>query len=392
MFLIRFIQYLFGYIKFCADGGNPEKFLNLAARAGITLWNLRRHGTAICGCVLTRAFPELEKDARKAGVSLRVISRSGLPVKLNKYRGRMGFIVGAAFFFAILWYFSGFIWEINITGNSRVQTREISYELKQLGLYPGVQKGTLDLHYVAQQAVLQLPSLSFMHINLDGGTATVEVGERTLAPEVIPANVPCNVISSETGQIIRLETTQGLAKIKDGDTITKGGLLISGVILEPKSKVTRLVHASGKAIALTKHQLSVTLPYKEKQEQNTGEVKTCRNICFLGLKIPLYFAHPQGMYRRQIYKKPIIICSMALPFREDVTVYTGYRLISVKLTKAQAAAEARAKLAQSEKIELYGDKIKKKSYKEQPNASTFTLTGQYECEEDIAIQQEITIS
>jgi hypothetical protein len=38
MFLIRFMRWLFGWVKLEAEGGFPERLLNLTAMEGIELW------------------------------------------------------------------------------------------------------------------------------------------------------------------------------------------------------------------------------------------------------------------------------------------------------------------------------------------------------------------
>ena len=39
--LLRFLRWMAGYVLFIGMGGYPEKFMNLAARANITLWQVK---------------------------------------------------------------------------------------------------------------------------------------------------------------------------------------------------------------------------------------------------------------------------------------------------------------------------------------------------------------
>lgn len=392
MFLIRFIKYILGYVSFSADGGNPEKLLNLAAHRGAQLWNLRRRGTLLYGCVLLRNFKVLEECASNAGVSISVESRHGFFVTASKHRKRYGFLLGTTLFLSILWYFSGYIWVINIEGNKTVDKREILYTLNELGLSPGVRRGSLDAKQISQQALLKMPELSFMHINIDSDTANVEVGERAYEPEIVPANIPCNIRAAETGIILKIVTSNGTAMVKPGDTISKGGLLVSGVVLEPKTSVTRYLHAGATVVAKTKHQLSAYVPYNTKQEQNTGRVMKKYTLSFLGLRVPLYLHEPRGSFRRLQYKKPLEIFGLELPVCEYVGVYTEYTVMPVKHSPAQAANEAMELLKDKEQTELYGMKITKRDYVRTPGDSGMTVSGSYECEEDIAYQEEIRIS
>ena len=40
MLIVLFFRWLFGYYEFTIEGKFPERFLNLASRNGINLWNM----------------------------------------------------------------------------------------------------------------------------------------------------------------------------------------------------------------------------------------------------------------------------------------------------------------------------------------------------------------
>jgi similar to stage IV sporulation protein len=391
MFLTRLFQLLLGYVSFIVDGGNPEKFLNLTARAGITLWNLKREGTALSGSTLASNYKKLLPEAEKAGVHIRVTKRRGLPVIIHKHSRRFGFIAGVALFFAILWYFSGFIWTVDISGNNVVATNEITYTLSDLGLRPGVRVDEVNLKNVEQRALILLPDLSWMHINLSGGTAQVAVGERTFRPEIVPDNRPCNVKASQTGQIISIQVYQGTTTLKAGETVLKGGLLASGIVQETKTGVTRYVHARANVIARTKHEISVTVPYHTTQKVATGKVEKKYTFDFLGLEIPLFRTVPTGNFIRTVYKNPLQIGGLKLPVAVTTSVFSEYNQAPVVYSKMQAVAEAKEQLAFKENTELSNAKITGKSYQEKANALSLTITGNYNCEEDIAYEEEVSI-
>lgn len=392
MFLTRLFQLLLGFLRFKIDGGNPEKFLNLAARDGITLWNIKRDGTGICANTLISNYKKLLPIAPKAGVRIFVLKRKGLPVRLEKHRRRYGFIAGIVFFFAILWYFSGFVWNVEIAGNSKVETRKIQYTLNDLGLKPGIRAGSIDTKKVEQEALILLPDLSWLHINLDGGTAEVKVGERSQRPEIVPENRPCNVRASQTGQIIKIQVHQGMAAIKVGDTVLKGGLIASGVIQEEKTGITRYVHASANAIAKTKRELSVTVPFKTTEKISTGRVVKKYKFNFIGLEIPFYRSEPAGNFNRTVYKNMFKVGSVQFPVGITTSVFTEYRETPVVLTKKQAESKAKILIAEKEKTELSNAKIIKKNYSENAGSSGITLKGVYDCEEDIAYEEEFSIN
>lgn len=392
MFFVRLIQKVLGYINFKIEGGNLEKFLNLTARAGITLWNLGRDGATLYASALEKNLKILTEQAKKAGASFTVISIKGLPVKFERHKGRIGFIVGAVIFIVILFYFSGFIWSVEITGNSTVSTADIEYTLSELGLSPGVRKNSFNSKSLEQQALMKLPELSWMHINLDGSVAKVEVGERTQEPEIVADDRPCNIKASQTGQILSIQVYEGVTELKVNDTVKKGELLVSGVIEEPKTQITRYVHARAKVIARTEHQLTVTVPYKTIKTEDTGKVVKKYALDIMNAEIPFYRSEPQGNYRRLVYKSPLTIFGVQFPIAWKTTVFCEYVNTPVTLTKPQALQKAKELLAQKEKTELSGVTIKSKQYSQDAGRNVLTLKGDYVCEEDIGVMQEISFA
>jgi similar to stage IV sporulation protein len=389
MFLTRLLQILLGYVIFKVEGGNKEKFLNLSARAGVRLWNLHHDGLAFCASTLASNYKKLLPEAKKAGVCLSIISKKGVPVAFERHHKRLGFLAGFAVFIALIIYFSGYVWTVEISGNKAVSSREIQYALSDLGFSAGVRRDTFNLKNLEQQALMKLPGLSYMHINLDGSVAKVIVGERSQRPEIVPDDRPCNIKASQTGQIINMKVYQGVTTLKKNDVVQKDELLVSGVVEEPKSGITRYLHARAEIIALTKHQLVVKVPYKTTEMQDTGKVVKNYALNILNLQIPFYRSEPQGDYRRMVYKNPLIIGGVELPVSTSVTVFYEYHETPVVLSKQQAAQKAKALMTQKENTELSSVTVKRKTYTQKADSSSFTLTGNYECEEDIALTQEV---
>jgi hypothetical protein len=112
----------------------------------------------------------------------------------------------------------------------------------------------------------------------------IEVREKTLAPEKYDNSVPTNLIADENGLIISIDVLSGNEEIKPGSAVTKGDLLISGVITYADGRES-LVHGDGFVKALVTR--------KEKFNGNDFFVhslvseKTRSKIFFFSLEIPL---------------------------------------------------------------------------------------------------------
>lgn len=360
-------------------------------RAGVTLWDLHHDRGTLCASTLKSNYKRLIPQAKKAGVTLNITEKKGIPAVFERHKGRFGFLAGAAVFIFLIVYFSGYVWTIQISGNKMVSSREIQYTLSDLGFCAGVRRDSFDLKNLEQEAMMKLPGLSYMHINLDGSVAKIIVGERSQRPEVIPDERPCNIKAATTGQIVRIKVYQGKTTLKANDAVQKDELLVSGVVEEPKSGVTRYVHARAEVIARTKHELSVTVPYKTTELQDTGKTVKKYALNLLNLQIPFYHGEPQGNYRRMVYKSPLVICGATMPVCGITTVFYEYHETPVTLSKQQAELLAKTLLTQKENTELSCAAVKGKTYTQKADGNSFTLTGSYDCEEDIAVSQEVKI-
>lgn len=391
MFFLRIIQFLLGSVRFSADGGFPEKFLNLAAREGIMLWNIRRRGTAVEASVLRRRYARLGPLAMRSGVRLAVLAKEGLPYRATRYTRRRGILIGTALFFTLLWFFSSFIWTVEITGGSSSSTGEIEQVLSDLGLRPGTFVLMINKKAIEQQALLRLTDLSGLTINIHGTDAVVEVRERTWPPDVVPAGTPCNVKAGRTGQIVDIQTYAGQALVHDGDAVTEGEVLISG-LMEDKTGGIRSVHASGKAIARTDRELAVTVPFSDRETLPSGKAFDRRTLEIFGFRIPLYWGAPKGHCRQTVSDSRMRLFSLELPLGVETRHCQPLAEKTVTRTAAQAKALALQQLADKEKTELAGAKILTKTPVEKQEASSYTLTAHYTCEENIAFEEIIQIS
>ena len=325
MLFIRLFRLLAGYLRFRAEGGSPERFLNAASRGNLRLWDIRVKDGVLNACAYRRSRAGLKKAAGAAGSRLVIQKECGLPFVFMRYRFRKGIVAGVLLFFAVLWFFSGFIWTVQIEGNSRVSAAAITQALSDAGLRPGVFRLTLNLHEAENKTLASLPDLSWMSINLFGSTAVVRVKERVYPP-LVPDGTPCNIRASQTGQIVLLETYEGMPVIRQGDTVKKGDLIVSGII-EEKTGVLRLVHASAKAVAVTKRELRQRVPFAAQKQVFTGKPITRRVLNLAGLHIPLTIGgDPQGQYLSTVTENWLILFGKKLPFSVRTTASRGRRI------------------------------------------------------------------
>lgn len=181
-------------------------------------------------------------------------------------------MVGILLFISIIYSMSFYVWEVNVEGNETISIEEVKAAMEELGVSPGCLKSRVDVPIVQQSAMLKLPNVSWLSLNIEGSKAVVSLKERVIAPEIVPKGNPCNIKASVDGQIERTETYKGTIAVNDGDGVVRGQLLISGVV-EDGNGNNSFVHAEGKIYAHTKRTLVEEVPLSRVTSADTGKIK-----------------------------------------------------------------------------------------------------------------------
>lgn len=391
MVVLRILRWLFGYVVFRGRGPFPERFLNLAAREELNLWDVRCSKGELKACVSRADYKQLRPIARKAKLRLRVQERHGLHFHTRKYQGRAGLLVGAVLFVGVLTFLSQYVWDVQVHGAVSLTETQVEEVMSELGIHPGVRKKELNAKLTEQKAMVKLPELSWIAINLQGSVVNVEIKEREVPPEFIPQEEPCNMVATQTGQVIRLEVYTGTAAVNMGDAVVKGQLLINSVV-EDETGNGVLKHASGKVYAATHRELTIEVPLSQMITVSTGNVMERRRISVFGIDFPISVAAIPGKgYLCKKRKEPLMIGKARLP----VTIYTETWTEQIQrplvYTEEQAQAEAHRFLEEKEKQELGEARIVHKEENVRIENGTYILMASYDCEENIAQESAILV-
>jgi similar to stage IV sporulation protein len=114
--LLSVIKYFKGYVYVRLSGYAPERFLNLCGSRDILIWNLKSIADGYEFCISVAGFKQLRPILKKTRTHIRIIKKYGMPFELYHYRKRKMFAMGMILFAGLLYYLSGFIWNIEVNG------------------------------------------------------------------------------------------------------------------------------------------------------------------------------------------------------------------------------------------------------------------------------------
>ncbi len=392
MVVLKLLRWIKGYVDFEGTSTFPERFINISTKMNVQMWDVKGGDKCVSGSMNLADYMGIKGIARRSAMRLRVKKRHGLPFAVHKNKKRAGLLIGAVCFVIILKILSMFIWSIEINGAVSLSKTAITEALLENGIGIGTFKSGTDISEVERKTIIKLPDIGWMSINLSGTTAYVEINERVVSPEVVDMTYPCNIKAACDAKIIRLDIVKGIPETVNGDYVTEGQLLVSGVV-EDVFGNSYLQHAQAKVYAETQHKISVRIPSKCIVNVPDNSMQSRKRLSVLGIELPISFAAVDGENAFKQSEKQVVTA-----FGNDmpVWIYTdkwyqykqSERVISEKEMKLTAAK----KIAMMEIFSFNGKKIISKRISESNIDSEGVFDVNYVCEEDIAIEERIGLS
>lgn len=290
MLLLRLWNYLRGYVIIIVEGYFVEKFFNVCIHRQILLWDIKRQtGSIVLMRVSIKGFKLLRPVARKTRCRVRIVKKRGIPFILNKYRRRKTFAVGAVIFVLLIFVMTSFVWSVEVTGNKKLTTEFIKSALSTNGIKPGLLKYKIDTDKAVEGMMLDIRELSWISIVVEGTKVKVQIRERKKLPEMVPKNIPCDIVADKDGIIKQIVVTDGIEAVATGDTVKKGQILISGRIpVKDEKDKFRMVHSMGTVTARTWYEEKCPVKQQITEKARTGNVVNNYSLVLFTRRIDLF--------------------------------------------------------------------------------------------------------
>ena len=280
----NFEKYKKGTITLEIQTFRPERFINLLWKNGINVKNVRRKTiTTLTFEVGLKDYNKIRDIAKRTDTKIKILGRSGVSFLLIKSKKRKTLLIGIGIFVGIIYYLSGFIWNVNIITENNVTPYEIRSQLKDMGIKPGIRKNKVNVYNIEEQIVRKNGAIMWSRVRVEGVKLKVKIAERQEPPEIEKKESPSNIVASKDGEIRRIYSTSGTAVVKEGDIVKKGDVLVKGE--QGREESTYLVHADANVIARTFYEAKKEVPIKTIKTVRTGNVDKDIYLQLFGKKI-----------------------------------------------------------------------------------------------------------
>lgn len=389
------VNYARGWVRLVACGPFPERLLNLCAQRGMTFWAVEwLDGQTLRLTLLRRDMGRLEELARRAGCTVEVEYKAGLPAFLVRFRRRYAFLVGLTLSVLSICLLSNFILTIDVTGNERVPDAVILSQMRRLGMHTGVYGPKLDTKQIALDAQLALEELSWVSVNLYGTRAQIVVRERVEPPAVLEEDGLSDLVAGAGGLVVRVDAVEGQAKVKAGDTVSPGDVLISGTVTMEGPQYSDVpprylyVRAAGGVWARTWRTVSAAIPVTATGKEYTGADKTRWSVTIFDRRINFY---GNGSISWENYDKISKTHSAVLPGGQELPLsLTCETLRRWEPTRVQVDTAAAQELLEGQLCQRLEQAVGEDGrvvtvdWSARITRGVLTVTGVAECEEQIA--------
>ncbi len=285
---LKLLNFLFGYTILQAEGLYTERILNIAKEEGIFISDIEKpKETILHFSVSSKGARHLLASPLPEGLSLKVIEEKGFVALVKSLKNRKIALFLPIFLSLVLFFSTCIIWNVNIVDCDVQMEKRLLEELSALGVKRGAFKFSIDQSFVKNQLLIRNNDLLWVWVDLKGASAIVKYAPRTLPPKVFDEKDFCNVYSSEDAIVTRVLATGGTARVREGDVVLKGGLLIEGVKTISETE-TAPTHATGEVYGLVWQTKEVNIYKKEEIRTPTGEKCEHLTINFLNFPIKLF--------------------------------------------------------------------------------------------------------
>ncbi|MDF2839246.1 MAG: yqfD [Clostridia bacterium] len=391
MIIIRLWNFLRGYAIIIVEGLKIERFINMAISNGIYIWDIKKLSyTSISAKIGLENFGKMREIVRKTDSTIVIKEKRGFPFILKDLKRHKLFAATVMILLIMIYVMCSYVWMIEVVGTKTIDPKVVMDIVNQEGLKEGVRKAKLDRHSLENKILIKLPQLSWVGIQVRGTKAVVEVVEKREEPELISKTDACDIVAAKSGVIHKILVLNGDGIVKDGVTVKKGQVLVTGTILRENSE-PRLVHSLAQVTGRTWYEDAEQMDLQQIEFKDTGRKTTQYMLKLLDKEVGFKKTIPYSEYNEVREEKNIIsFGNYVFPIKLISIRYNELVIVPKTLTVEQAKKRCEERLNERLKLHLSENAVvldKKINYVEEKKSVMAKIS--VEILEEIGVKKRI---
>lgn len=284
-------------------GYAPERFLNLCGKQNILIWDLKVAPDGYFFHISIEGFRLLRPILKKTHTKVHILNKTGLPILLYRYRKRKFFVAGLLLCIGMLMYVSGFVWNIEVCGNSYFSEETIVTFLEEENAGFGTRISEIDCMALEEKLRSNYPEVIWTSIKIYGTKMTVDIQESLLPEENYEtvSDEVCDIVATKDGIITSMITRQGTPLVTIGSEVKKGDCLVSGElpVTSDYGEVIAYLYECADADVVAQVQYSYSQVISKLYQEKNYALEEKKNYIFqigdIIIKNP-FIKEPEGLY------------------------------------------------------------------------------------------------
>ncbi len=264
---------------------NTEKLLNLFWSKNISVYKVKKKDFATLILEIDYLnYSEVKECVERLGGRINIIKSVGFVFFLGNVKKKVSLVLGGLIFLCIIYYLSTYIWAVEIYVQQNIPPFEIRKQLNAIGIKPGIVKSSIDVKEVEKQLENMSSEILWLRVRIEGSTLKVVVEEKINPPQEQSYEYG-NLVATMEGEVKRVYTFAGRTKVKSGQLIKAGDVVIEGI--DGSEGGEYILPPRGIVIANTFYEKSMNIKVNGTTLERSGDKDSDVYISIFGKKIYL---------------------------------------------------------------------------------------------------------
>lgn len=384
------IHDVFGCVKLKIDGFDTNLIMDSISKCCrvIELYMENETVYAVVPIVKER---EVISICERRGYSVEVIARKGVYPYIIRYHKRVGIVIGIGLCILGILFLSNIALRVRVVG---ANSEEAEKKIRELAAQEGIKAGA----YIPSMNFLKLEArlfelsddIAWVSIGHSGSVITINVSMPTIGVESEERRIPCNIVASRDGVIVKADVLVGEFTSLIGSAVKKGDLLVSGIV-ENSNGMAYYRHSIANIIAEYNQTITIEQGLYD-VDISDGAVHYMKYLQFFELDIPISRNPDTGeSYVSAERIEPVKFFGITLPISVKTVEYTE-QISKIKTYTVQEAENVLyERLKGYEEYLLSSQEIVSKNVNMEQIDGIVRLTADYTLRGDICQDSEIFI-
>ena len=306
--------------KYKIKGVNLEKCFNNLIKNKIKLKNIIKNEDNTAEFYINYKNDKvLKQNLNKFNITILEEKDFGVQYFFRNLFFRVGLISACIISLIFLFISQMFVFKIEIYGNDKLSKTEIISELEKLGVNSFTPKSSLNLSMLESELLENMPEISLVSIITKGNSLILNLQEKVINDEYQNVGNFEALKATASGRIKSINLKQGTLKVKVGDIVKEGDILVEPYIIDSSGE-KRSVKAEAEILAEIWFEARITHYDSSMKTIKTGNKIVKDNIFFLNL--PIYVDKKEVTFTEYEVSKNIInLSNFLIPIKIERITY-----------------------------------------------------------------------